>query len=479
MTILLPRLGVFHPVAHATWAVALAAATVAAASNDPEVIDHAQSQVDWLKANGGYFNPKIVFRHLDPDDPTSSPSGLFVDGDVAEGEVLMIIPHKCLLKSSEEDETLQSTCDTVRNLVSQYKLGEKSHYWPYVRYVMDDRHRGDLPSEWSKEGKELLESIIPAEALPGFNATDASFVRECEADPNEEEVGPLQEFSHLAVLRRSWDDLMVPVLDMVNHRNGRWTNIESNSAHEGKDIRVYATRDIEAGEQLHISYNECTDCHIDDFSYAHTYTLPYIMKDYGFVEQLPQRWNFDSSWIMFEVDEVVDEDGENTGALEVIWFSDPPEFNGRHFLRGQLRRLQRMYNDVLARAALLESDHEKRVIVNFYDALSTALDVAIISSTAISQEEEEADGSNATCTAEGNGEETCSVSSQPYDDLLEAPYGVDYVLDFCDFSAAHDRERYDVVEEYQSHYQRLTYGYSKEDDDTCLYLDGMSIVDWN
>lgn len=113
------------------------------------------------------------------------------------------------------------------------------------------------------------------------------------------------------------------------------------------------------------------------------------MRDYGFVEQYPQRWNFDYSWLMFEVDEVFDDDGENTGGLEVIWFSDPPEFHGRHFLHGELKRLQRMYDDVLAKAALLDSSHEKRVIVNFYDSLSTALDVAIISSTAISQEEEE------------------------------------------------------------------------------------------
>ena len=471
MTVASTRFSIFHKF---PLAIALAAAAATAASNDSTNIDHAQSQVDWVKANGGYFNPKIEFRHLDPDDPTSSPSGLFVNDDVAKGEVLMIIPQKCLLRSSEDDAMLESTCDTVRNLVAQYKLGDKSEYLPYVRYIMDDRHRGDLPSEWSEEGKELLVSIIPAELLPEFNATDVSFVTECAADPNEEEVGPLQEIAHLAVLRRSWDDIMIPVFDMVNHRNGRWTNVESNSAHEGKDIRVFATRDIVAGEQLHLSYNECTDCH----GYAHTYTLPQIMRDYGFVEQYPQRWNFDYSWLMFEVDEVFDDDGENTGGLEVIWFSDPPEFHGRHFLHGQMKRLQRMYDDVLAKAALLDSDHEKRVIVNFYDSLSTALDVAIISSTAISQEEEEEElyASNYTCTTDEDGEEICSLSSQPYDDLLEAPYQVPYNLDFCDFSIAHDREKYKVVEEYQSHYQRLTYGYSEEDDDTCLYLDGMYFV---
>ena len=456
-------------------ALAVAAAAAAAAS-EPDVIDHhAQNQVNWVQANGGYFNPKLEFHHLDPDDTSSSPSGLFVNNDVAEGEVLMIIPQKCLLKSSEDDETLESICDTVRNLVAQYKLGEEGHYWPYVRYIMDERHRGDLPSEWSKEGRELLESIIPAGLLPEFNATDVSFVAHCEVDQDEEGAGPLEEFAHFAVLRRSWDDIMVPLFDMVNHRNGRWTNVESNSVHEGQDIRVHATRDIEAGEQLHRSYNECIDC----CCYAHTYTLPDIMREFGFVEQYPQRWNFRSSWLMFEVDEVFDENDENTDAVEVIWFSDPPDdFDGLHVLHGQLRRLERKYDDVLARASLLDSDHEKRVIVNFYDSLTAALDAIIITTTANFQEEEEARANSySVCTADDSDEETCSISSQPYlyDDLVEA-HGVQYAEHICDFSIAHDRERYEVVEEYQSHYQTLTYRYSEEDDDTCLYLDGKFIA---
>ena len=37
---------------------------------------------------------------------------------------------------------------------------------------------------------------------------------------------------------------------MINHRNGKWLNVESTTAHAGKDIRVYALRDIKKGEQL-------------------------------------------------------------------------------------------------------------------------------------------------------------------------------------------------------------------------------------
>ena len=44
-----------------------------------------------------------------------------------------------------------------------------------------------------------------------------------------------------------------------------------------------ALRDIRAGEQLYLSYNECTDC-MYERDYAYTYVLPYILRDYGFVE---------------------------------------------------------------------------------------------------------------------------------------------------------------------------------------------------
>ena len=44
-----------------------------------------------------------------------------------------------------------------------------------------------------------------------------------------------------------------------------------------------ALRDIRAGEQLYLSYNECTDC-MYERDYAYTYVLQYILRDYGFVE---------------------------------------------------------------------------------------------------------------------------------------------------------------------------------------------------
>ena len=53
------------------------------------------------------------------------------------------------------------------------------------------------------------------------------------------------------------------VLDMINHRNPPYLNVDSNSPHSSSahpnDVYVVALRDIAPGEQLHNSYNQCTE----------------------------------------------------------------------------------------------------------------------------------------------------------------------------------------------------------------------------
>lgn len=246
--------------------------------------------------------------------------------------------------------------------------------------------------------------------------------------------------------------------------------MDSNSAHEGKDIKVYALRDIAADEQLHLSYNECTDC----CCYANTYVLPHFVRDYGFVEQYPQRWNFEKSWLIFEVDEVYDggddagDEANPSNMLTVLWIKEPDD-SAKFFLLGHLVRLDKMRDDVISKAGALVSEHERSVILGFYDALVTALDLAI-TSTSSSQDDDE----NGRVCVEGN-EDSCDVSSRTYENLEEQPYKMQYREDVCDFGEANravDRDRYRKLEEYKSHYQRLSYFRSEADDDTCLNLNG-------
>jgi len=99
---------------------------------------------------------------------------------------------------------------------------------------------------------------------------------------------------------------MVPIYDMYNHRNSdprsaarskAWHNTFTSATKLGEAFVVGADRDITAGEQLYNSYGIYT---------------PEIFRDYGFVEQLPQRW-------------YIDDDGDDTGsargeAVRLDWY---------------------------------------------------------------------------------------------------------------------------------------------------------------
>jgi len=403
---------------------------------------HADLQIEWIRKNGGFFSPKVEFQLLDKNDE-DSPYGIFALQDIEKNETLMVIPQACLVTSGGS----LKTCDTTRNLVEQRKLGEASKYAPYVNYVFDPKHRNQLPASWSDKGKHLIETIVGLE-MPPWYVTDVSFEDECGGSGD-----PLEEEAHLIVLRRSWDDILVPVYDMINHRNGKWYNVDSNSAHDGKDITVFASRDVKAGEQLYLSYNECADC----IGYAWTYVLPQILKDYGFVEQYPRRWNFED--LAFEIDE-----DEETNELKLTFLTGEPNAFQLKFMRAHLKRLRNLKDYVTTHAEKLESEHERYTSLEYYDALTFALDFAL------RQAEANADTSKEeACSVAASGDsQTCAF--REYDALETLPEKTEFNDQTCDYGRLYRKKAYKQIYKTKSHYQSMVYRYNKDLDDTCLHM---------
>ena len=406
-------------------------------------VNHADKQIEWIRSYGGFFSPKIAFQLLDKDDP-NSPMGIFALEDLYQKEALMVIPQSCLLTSGGSLET----CDTARNLIKQRQLKNESKFAPYVDYVFDPKHKGQIPSSWSQAGESLIQRII-GEEMPPYDVAGISFKEECGGSGD-----PLEEEAYLNVVRRSWDDIMVPVFDMINHRNGHWYNVDSNSAHDGTDITVFASRDVKAGEQLYLSYNECADC-----DYALTYVLPHILKDYGFVEQYPRRWRFDTKQraLVFELDQ-----DPVTNELQLTWLSKKPTKYQIKFLQGQLNRLKDLEDYVTEQASHLDSSHEQYVSLEYYEALKTALEYALLTAD------------------EENGQQECAVDSetcvaQEYDELDTVTEEMEFNYDVCDFQRIRD-ELYDPFYEssdsLESFYQKIQFEYSEQKSDTCLYMNG-------
>lgn len=400
--------------------------------------EHAQIQIKWLEENGGFFSPKMEFQLIDANDK-DSPWGVFATEDIKKGETLIVLPQACLLTS----EGSFKTCDTARNLLKQKELGEKSKYAPYVNYVYDPKHRNQLPVSWSDGGQKLIKAIIGSE-MPPYGVTDISFADACggSGDAMEEETWQI-------VVRRSWDDVMCPLFDMFNHRNGKWFNLDSTSAHSGDDVVVFASRNVKKGEQLYLSYNECRDC----IDYAWTYVLPDIFKDYGFVEQYPRRWNIEGC--AFELDE-----NEESGEIEVTFLTGKPKSFVKKFMRGQLKRLKGMRDYVNKEVAKLESEHERYMSLEYYNAAMMALELALM----------ETEAEKEVCSLDDADSKTCA--SRVYDELDTLPDTLEFNYAICDFDRAHQSRMYQKIYRTESLYQEMVFKYSALRDDTCLFMNG-------
>jgi hypothetical protein len=153
---------------------------------------------------------------------------------------------------------------TVHALAKELQLGNESKYAPYVDFLLHEPDDYTIPSRYSQNGKRLLLHVLddmedtgdtripPVEPISWI---DEEWIRVCRADPND--VMGIR--AATAVLQRSDDIFLIPGYDAYNHRNGVWTNTQTNEV-TGRYYEIIASRDIQAGDELFNSYNFCTDC---------------------------------------------------------------------------------------------------------------------------------------------------------------------------------------------------------------------------
>ncbi len=237
---------------------------------------------------------------------------------------------------------------------------------------------------------------------------------------------------------------------MINHRNGKWRNVESTSAHVGEDVRVFAYRDIAAGEQLYLSYNECNDetCTANDEKYK--YSANHMLVDYGFVEQYPTRIFVDSTrTLLAEVD--ID---ETTGQAFLTWpKGNLPNLDQVNYMVAQIKRLYEIEDDVTNGLAELESDHERYVVREWYRAMKEVLELAV-------------------AYRDGEKKSVGGTATQQYDTLTEGKglgvHGTNVEVCWENPSDQH----YDLFDQSKSQYQEIEFTYNRDQDNTCLRLSG-------
>jgi hypothetical protein len=174
-----------------------------------------------------------------------------------------------MLKSDDPTEEGQLCCGTAYATAREMRMAEISDYAPYAAYLNAQRE-GQLPSGWSKKGKAVLQGIISGTVrqpvIPPVGVTEwlkYHWYKRCRADPRNK----LAAKAALLVVQRSDDFLMIPAYDFYNHRNGKWLNTQTVTT-EGTHHITKATRTIEPGEELYISYNMCNECAGRRFGYG-------------------------------------------------------------------------------------------------------------------------------------------------------------------------------------------------------------------
>ena len=412
--------------------------------------DPVADQIQWLRSKGGYVSDKITHGSYDKSNP--SVKVLFANAPIQENEQIMIIPAAALITGGPNEEM----CETARNLVKERHLGNASTHGPYVRYLFESFPHEHLPLAWSEETKDLFRTLVGKDLEPQDFA-DNSFENLCESIESDHDKEALRAAFRI-VVSRGWEDKLVPVLDMINHRNGRFHNVDqANSVHGTQDISIVAIRDISVGEQLYYSYNECHD--VDCEGIAYTYTTPQIFADYGFVEQYPRRFNFDDD-LVFEIDM------NDDGFLQLDWISDPASVQATDWLRGHLHRLHKLHSTISQGVENLRS-HEKISILEYYQAMVTALEMATSWDLPIAEDDQQ-------CALDQNNNEVCTAATVYSDSLEEVSDPLQYQISICsEFGVAGREISSDVV---KSHYQTIEFNHYYDDEtkktDTCLYLGG-------
>jgi len=469
----------------------------------------AQAIMDWLCSQPGAFvSDSIVVDSLSTTTSSAAVArsdGIFARQHISAGQVLMIIPQSAWIDGGDETVNDSYTlCDTTHQLVQEYQKGHDSYYAPYIKYIFHHANNNNtqnddersLPSEWTLQGQTLLQSIIGYELpLNDLLLTDESesYSETCQGSSD----SFLENKAREIVKHRCWDDVLLPLLDQANHRQGHVRqNVEyvasthrmnydivsddekkdsSSSDEEGsfvpydyQHIKVIALRDIEKGEQLYISYNVCND--EEDRDICDGMSTPDIFWNYGFVEPYPRRWNFelpDGTELFFRLDQHSDKDDNDN--LQLTWLPDKPGLAHLNWLRSHHKRLQNMNETISQRAKELPLHHEKDTILEYYSALMTALEQAVYWGSGHYDKESDTERRpKYAMSAANNFSKRYSTQSRVYDTLEDRPDSLDYSMDVCLNQLT--PEGYEKIDEVNSQYQNIVFERNNETGDTCLWL---------
>ncbi|KAL7551722.1 hypothetical protein ACHAWF_014909 [Thalassiosira exigua] len=291
------------------------------------------------------------------------------------------VPWNLIVKPRGSRNTAMkiSDCGTIEEVKEMM-----NNRTPYGNYLLA-QPKGFTPGFWSDAAKSLLMDMLDTQRdehqteyddLPPHGIEDilGDLAEECYGDIDDEL------YRHAALMVKSRADwtLLVPFYDLMNHHNGKFNVEHRYNPYESRELieefgyEMIATKTIEPGEELFLSYDRCSACS----AYYDWFGTPEMFLHYGFVEPLPQRWLFDFARIKFDLDW---KDGDEATNEVVVTFLVPPSEKGIKLLQEELLRLDffsTLHENLDYEGAGI-SAAEWNSLWLYYDALHNAISYAV------------------------------------------------------------------------------------------------------
>lgn len=418
-----------------------------------------EDMVAWLRHSNGVLNFKVEIRAVESIGPQKF--GLFATEDILPNELIVAVPKSLIVfEVDEQFDDSQLECGTA-NFIIDAILENDERMTPYISDLMEEQ-KGQLPALWTLEGKRLLGEVVgEPNVLPPRDLYDwlnEDWFKGCQG----------YEYTHhtqsaALVKQRSWFGRMVPVVDILRHGNGYAFNVDISFIFStDRPIEVRATRHIQAGEELRLSRNFCKLCldRVDGI------TTPDLFGYTGLVEHYPQIWDIETGFenvIEIQVDKKRDSSGQwSHETFEASVISEPSRFghNDLVFLRGEYQRLTELSSLQLTLEEAGVRDYEFGMVKIYLEALRTALQSAVEAvdvSTGV-----ECDLGDVSCAYSKLMMSFDGLEPEE-DDVLE--------LTTCDIEDMLSFSDWNVVDDIQSMYQRLTVSIHPDTNETCFDLD--------
>jgi hypothetical protein len=320
--------------------------------------------------------------------------GVFATAAIEPGTLLLEIPWGIVVTAPIEAKR-GARCSSIASIRAYLA---RAPLEPYRKLLLNSAP--NLPFAWPAEVQARLRALLGTNLPPlELGHRHAWWVR-CGGAYDASNGDALSDMAlQLAVARaaaiRNWSPpsgaaderatwlTLLPLYDLYNHRNGAWHNTRVVGS-VGQPLQMFAYRRISAGEELYLTYGSGSDR---------------LFDDYGFVEELPQRWAFRTiphpasqqaspltsepkGVVTFDVDasdaSALASAGEPPRVLKVTWRSGVPSHAQRSALARELGELQARMNALVASSASERvADERLDLAWRYAEAMERALSAAV------------------------------------------------------------------------------------------------------